>query len=377
VTKARQLLFLLLTIAGLSLPEMTLRSSDATHVDLLDLPFPTLGGKQFWKDRLVDKGWRIQENVLTGHCRLLDRSDIRRTWGSFEDCSRRLDRLRPADALGPERQHLVVLLHGLGRAKESFSLMADALRDDGYAVAAINYPSLCGGLAQHAIQVAEVIDRSLGAQRVSFVTHSLGALVVRRLLGNDGPWKNGREIGRVVMLAPPNQGSAIADRLQGCGLYRLLTGDSGQDATTRRARVLPTPTCEFGVIAGGRGDDRGYNPFLVGDDDGVVRVETTRLDRMRDFLIVPSIHTLILRDNEAIRATRAFLKNGRFGETRRTRAGLADFEPCGRRSVRLPGTSRDRRRSEERRSRPPPAQDCASKSSCTLFASSLSPTMSE
>jgi pimeloyl-ACP methyl ester carboxylesterase len=320
VTNARRLRLLSLIVACLALPGRPLSPSDAPCVDLLDLPFPTLGGKQFWKDRLVERAWRIQENIFTGHCRLLDPGDVRQTWGSFAKCERRLTRERAANAVAFEHEHLVVLLHGLGRAKESFSSMAAALREDGYAVAAINYPSLRGSVAQHATQVAEIIERSRTTRRVSFVTHSLGALVVRELLGREEPWRARIEIGRVVMLAPPNQGSAIADALHDWRLYRFLMGDSGQNLTSRCATKLPTPDCEFGVIAGGRGDSsgglcgtRGYNPLLVGDNDGLVRVEATRLDGMRDFLIVPSIHTIILSDDETIRATLTFLKRGRFG----------------------------------------------------------------
>lgn len=48
-----------------------------------NIPFPTLGGKQFWTDRYIYSGWRIQENVITGHSRLLDPGDMRRCWGAF------------------------------------------------------------------------------------------------------------------------------------------------------------------------------------------------------------------------------------------------------------------------------------------------------
>ena len=58
----------------------------------LNLRFPTLGGKQMWADERVDAGWRIQRHAWTGHHRLLDDGDVRRAWGRYEWCEKRLDR---------------------------------------------------------------------------------------------------------------------------------------------------------------------------------------------------------------------------------------------------------------------------------------------
>ena len=46
-------------------------------------PMPTLGGKQFWADELFFHQWRIQRNVFTGHCRLLDEHDLRHASGTL------------------------------------------------------------------------------------------------------------------------------------------------------------------------------------------------------------------------------------------------------------------------------------------------------
>src|SRR5690349_19119287 len=55
---------------------------------------PTLGGRQFWADELFFHEWHIQRNSLTGHCRLLDGANMRHAWGSFEQCSAKLEQIK-------------------------------------------------------------------------------------------------------------------------------------------------------------------------------------------------------------------------------------------------------------------------------------------
>ena len=72
------------------------------------------------------------------------------------------------------------------------------------------------------------------------------------------------------------------------------------------------PACPFGIVAGGKGDDRGYSTLLEGDDDAVVRVAETQLDGAADFLLVPVSHAAMMKNAAVQRATVAFLETGRF-----------------------------------------------------------------
>jgi hypothetical protein len=277
----------------------------------INLPAPTLGGKQLWADIFLYGDWRIQEHVWTGHVRLLDPGDVRRCWGTYAQCRGVFEKLRQDQAITPASDHLVLLIHGLGRAKESFAGLEAALRDAGYQASSVNYPSTRRGLAAHAGQLERLLDRLEGVERVSFVTHSLGALVLRELLSRDSAWKTRIEPGRAVLIAPPNQGSAIADRFQDFAPFEWLLGDGGQAATSAAAAPLPAPPIPFAIVAGGRGDDAGYNPLLPGDDDGVVTVQETRLDGARAFLMVDSLHTVIMNHPQTIGAVLGFLEDGR------------------------------------------------------------------
>ena len=143
---------------------------------------------------------------------------------------------------------------------------------------------------------------------MSFVTHSMGGLVVRELLSRENPWQGSAELGRLVMLGPPNRGSAVAEALEDVPIYRLLTGEAGRDLTPRQLRDLPDPPCPFAIIAGGTGTRRGLNPGLPGDNDGLVLVENTRLDSPHTFLRIPVWHTLLMQDPRAMDATLRFLR---------------------------------------------------------------------
>jgi len=278
---------------------------------MLNIPLKTLGGKQFWADERVYSGWRIQRHVRAGRHRLLDPQDVRRARGSFEACEARLASLREAGKIPAPSPNAVILLHGIWRAKESLRKLQQALSAEGYEAIALNYPSTRGPIEEHAAQLARVLARLEGAGRISFVAHSMGALVVRRYLQDH----RDARIRRLVMIAPPNRGSAMANLFDGAGVLRRTFGPAGPQMRSDALGALAglaAPWCEFGVIAGGKGDGRGYNPMLQGDNDMMVEVENTKLDGMADFLLLPCLHTFILQAPEAIEAVKNFLSIGRF-----------------------------------------------------------------
>jgi pimeloyl-ACP methyl ester carboxylesterase len=287
----------------------------------LNLSLPTLGGRQLWADLRHFRGWRIQRNVLTGHCRLLDPRSVRRAWGSFEACAERLERFKADLKLPPIEREVVVVLHGLARSRTAMATLARYLATDTeFDVCNVSYPSTRIPIADHAANLAGIVASLAPCPRVHFVGHSLGNIVVRHMLADraraeaDGQSQRGPEIGRVVMLAPPNRGAALAVRLQTLGLLHVVLGRSlaelGRDWSQLEAR-LETPR-EFGIIAATRGHARGYNPLLPGDDDLIVALEETRLDGAADFLEIPSLHAFIMSNPAALRQTLHFFRNGRF-----------------------------------------------------------------
>ena len=213
-----------------------------------------------------------------------------------------------------QRDHLVLLLHGMGRSPWIFKDHGSAPCDRaGYEAVAIAYPSLTKDVGEHAAHLERLLDGLEDVERVSFVTHSLGGLVLREALARPpATWRDRVELGRAIMLAPPNQGAALARALEGFGPFHFFGGPSA-DQLAGGTAFAPLPAAlEFGIVAGGTAGGQGYNLLLQGNDDGIVRVAETHLAGARDTLVVPVIHTVIAAAPETIAATLKFLASGRF-----------------------------------------------------------------
>lgn len=277
------------------------------------LPSATLGGRQFWGDELYFRGWRLQTNVLTGHSRLLDPDDRRQAWGKYEHCKSALETLKKSRDLKPMSGRAVVLIHGIIRSSHSFSAMKSALAADGCEVIGFDYPSTQASIEQSAEYLHRMLGSLEGIDRIDFVVHSMGGLLVRQYLAKH----RDPRIHRMVMLGVPNHGANLANILKNIPLFKTIYGPAGEqlcEGPDAYVSCLPTPDFPFAVIAGGKGTAAGYNPWIAGDDDGTVAVESTRLAGAADFLRIPALHTFMMRDPAVIAATRRFLAGGSLAE---------------------------------------------------------------
>lgn len=209
-----------------------------------------------------------------------------------------------------------VLLHGLGRTHRSMDKIAAALRGVGYGVVSVAYPSRSQPievLAMQAVPEGLAWCRARGLPRVDVVTHSMGGIVLRYYLSGNRV----AELGRVVMLSPPNQGSEVADVLQGIGIYAQVNGPAGGQLGTGpegiAARLGPVDF-DLGVITGNQQTtaDSFLATHFTGPNDGKVSVERAQVDGMRDFLVLPATHTFIVSDPTAVAQVLYFLEHGRF-----------------------------------------------------------------
>lgn len=281
----------------------------------LAVAMPTWGGKQLWGDVYLHAGYRIQRNVLTGHHRLLGPGDVRLSVGTYDACREAFDRLRIQNGIAPRSDHLVLLLHGIFRSKDSFGPMTRRLEAEGYEAHGVNYPSTRQSLEDHADQVERLLERSQGIATVSFVTHSMGGIVARVLLAREAPWRRRIAVNRLLMIATPNRGAEMALHLDNVGALRAFAGPSIHQLRPDLADRIPLPTVPFGLVAGARGDGRGYNPLLPGDDDMTVTVDSVMLDGAEDTLVLNAVHTFIMVHPEVIDATVRYLQTGSLRET--------------------------------------------------------------
>ncbi len=283
------------------------------------IPMPTLGGNQLWADELLRYEWRIQRNVVSGHYRLLDGNNLRYAWGTFAQCLAVLDQIQRERNIPSMEGKAVILLHGIGDTRARMHGLARYLEQKGgYRVFNMTYPSTRQGIAEHAKGLASVVDHLDGIGEINFVGYSLGNLVIRRYFADQlkrGAGKLDPRFKRMVMLGPPNHGSQMATNLGENKLFELLLGRSGQQLGSLWAweeGSLATPPFEFGIVAGGCGDDRGFNPLLPGDNDGVVTVASTRLAGAADFIVVHAVHPLLPGESRVHEITLRFLEHGYF-----------------------------------------------------------------
>jgi len=217
---------------------------------------------------------------------------------------------------GGQEGACVILLHGLARTSGSMATLAETLSAAGYDVVNINYPSTkkpIEALAMTAVSEGIRECRQMGIKTIHFVSHSMGGLLVRYYLSRCRL----PELGRTVMLSPPNQGSEVADRLKNTTLFRLVTGPAGQQLGTGEdgiARHLPPVDYPVGVITGEKAKffDKVFSDMIPGKDDGKVSVERAKVDGMDDFLSLPYGHTFIMDEDAVIYQVVHFLKNGKF-----------------------------------------------------------------
>ena len=212
------------------------------------------------------------------------------------------------------QQECVIVLHGLGRTAFSMRLIEKALSGEDYLVWNEGYPSTSGAieeLSETAITDGLRFCELNNSRTVHFVTHSLGGILVRQYLQHHTI----SNLGRVVMLSPPNHGSEVADLLKDYTIYRFILGPAALQLGTEDdglTEQLAPVKGEIGIITGVSSSDPWFSPVIPGDDDGKVSVESAKLDEMSDFMTVPNGHTFIMRDETVIDQILYFLREGTF-----------------------------------------------------------------
>lgn len=205
-----------------------------------------------------------------------------------------------------------LLLHGYGRSGLSMGLLAARLEAAGWATLAPSYgfgvdlPTILRRLAGPAAAFAARHDQ------LDIVTHSMGGLVARALIAAHRP----ANLGRVVMCAPPNRGSELADLLVSLNLAQAVLGPAHAHLVTRRTAeneaLLGTVDYELGIIAGNRSLTPVPARLLPPPHDGKVSVQATHLAGMADHIVLPVPHSLMTAHPASTSQALHFLQQGRF-----------------------------------------------------------------
>lgn len=211
----------------------------------------------------------------------------------------------------------VVLLHGIGRTKQIMEKLGRYLTAQGYTVYNDDYQSTTAPIEAITEQIFLRIRKHCPDESIPihFVGHSMGALIVRLLITKHRP----TNLGRVVMLAPPNQGSCLVDFLKKYRFFQRLFGPAALELTAGNGGIihrLPPIDYEVGIIAGDRSVDLLFSWFILpGKNDGKLTVAETKLAGMKDHIVLHATHPFMPNNTKVIKQTAHFLRFGRFEQT--------------------------------------------------------------
>ena len=263
-------------------------------------------GLRCWHDTYYYAGWRIQKHAKTGTFRVVPPSPLADafTAPAFDECLAVIQRRR-AQGLRAAHDHLVIIVPGLNGLPLNYVPLAHAIRRAGYDCMIWYYGSAHGSATGHAANLAALTARLDGVKTVSFVTHSLGGLILRVLLADPATLPP-VPIGRIVMIAPPHGGSFMADlvhdRLKLKGLFTWVCGQVGYDLTSAGAAALPPVIAPVGIVTGGL--DR---------TDGWVEISSSLIPAAADTAHIKGWpHTAMLWAPVTARQVLCFLRHGHF-----------------------------------------------------------------
>ncbi len=206
----------------------------------------------------------------------------------------------------------VILLHGLARTNSSMGKLEKQLTEEGFRVVNLGYPSrdyVIEQLSKRAINPA--LEECKSEKTVSFVTHSLGGILVRQYLSQ----QKISNLKRVVMLGPPNRGSEVVDKMSQVPGFDFINGKAGMQLGTDSNSIpntLGQADFDVGIIAGTKSVNLILSYLIPGEDDGKVSVESTKLLGMNDHIILPVTHTFMMSNKNVISQTIQYLRNGKF-----------------------------------------------------------------
>ncbi|MDA8773790.1 hypothetical protein N9N03_01525 [Chlamydiia bacterium] len=289
--------------------------SDQYGEGYFNIPFFTLGGLEFWTDIFWYDGYVVQEHCATKCCRLLNPNSKRLTWGTKEGCRTYFEKHVMGCSLPLRNEHLVILVHGLAGTYLSFQSLKADLEKHGFNVYSFNYASTRDTIENHTKSLMNVINEIQAVDTYSFVSHSMGGVVMRNLftLDKELACLGDANLGRFVMVAPPNNGSQLVDAIKDNWVFKFVYGPAGQELSTDaiKNKYFEEIPCEFGIITAL--DPNGYyNPYINSESDLILSVDESIIPGVYDHIEVEGSHSTLMFNDKVKRYVIQFLELGAF-----------------------------------------------------------------
>lgn len=209
------------------------------------------------------------------------------------------------------RNEKVVLVHGFCRTSRNMSYLNTYLRRAGYTTFAPTLPTLCGSLEECTMEFTRAFQLlRKDYDRIHFVAHSMGGLIVRLFLSLHEVDK----LGRCVLIATPNNGTDLAVQAKKLCSRSLQIFKPLQSFLPGKLTIHPPlnrPLPEIGVIAGDK-NNLLFSKFIQGDNDGRVPVSSVPYEGIQESALVPFNHLKIHHNEQVAGMVVQFIKSGKF-----------------------------------------------------------------
>ena len=211
----------------------------------------------------------------------------------------------------------LVVLHGWTTGYDNMKSTRRFFSAAGYHVVGLRFPSRTVDpqkLIRNHIKPGIEKHCTDPARKIHFLTHSLGGVLLRGYLKAHRP----PNLGNVVMLAPPNNGIELIDRLGNRRAIARFIGPTalalhtGDDSWPKRLGKADFPV---GIIMGKTKRRVPYSSrILPGSDDGIVSAASGKVEGMRQLIEVTGFHTSLPANPVALAQSRRFFETGKFAE---------------------------------------------------------------
>ncbi|MCQ2913883.1 MAG: hypothetical protein MJ247_01655 [Alphaproteobacteria bacterium] len=237
---------------------------------MLNFQFFTFGGMYYWIDVYTFNGWRIQRNIWTKRCRLLDPYQIRRFSGKFDACKDKLEYIEERWKLQkPVSSRAIVFIHGLHERPAQFDEMALKFKKK-YEIIYFSYPMLRHDFIHNAELLNALLNSRGDLTEISFVCSGTGAFILRQAISKDPAWLE--KYNRSVFISCATKGYKIFQSQHNKLWFKFLFGEARYLLLEKNIELIPDMNKDYATIYGGKGDKKGFTPWFKMDNDGFVPV---------------------------------------------------------------------------------------------------------